>query len=75
MFQFPIAIYFLVKFDIVSVDVLKQKRPYVVIILLLIAALLTPPDVISQLLLFIPTYLLFEFGLVFASFSNKKNKL
>lgn len=72
MFQFPIAIYFLVKFNIVSIDILKQKRPYVVIILLLIAALLTPPDVISQLLLFIPTYFLFELGLVFAKFSNKK---
>lgn len=74
MFQFPIAIYFLVKFDIVSTDTLKQKRPYVVIILLLIAALLTPPDVVSQLLLFIPTYILFELGLLFASFSKKTNQ-
>ena len=72
MFQFPIATYFLVKFNIVSIDKLKQKRPYVVIILLLVAALLTPPDVISQLLLFIPTYLLFELGLIFASFFNNK---
>lgn len=72
MFQFPIATYFLVKFNIVSIDKLKQKRPYVVIILLLVAALLTPPDVISQLLLFVPTYLLFELGLVFASFFNNK---
>ena len=75
MFQFPIAIYFLVKFDIVSIDTLKQKRPYVVIILLLIAALLTPPDVVSQLLLFIPTYFLFELGIMFAKFSNKKQQL
>lgn len=72
MFQFPIAIYFLVKFDIVSIETLKQKRPYVVILLLLIAALLTPPDVISQLMLFVPTYILFELGLFFSSFSKKK---
>ena len=71
MFQFPIAIYFLVKFDIVSIDTLKQKRPYVVIILLLVAALLTPPDVISQLLLFIPTYFLFELGIIFARVTEK----
>ena len=72
MFQFPIAIYFLVKFDIVSINTLKQKRPYVIILLLLLAALLTPPDVVSQILLFIPTYFLFELGIMFAKFSNKK---
>jgi sec-independent protein translocase protein TatC len=71
MFQFPIAIYFLVKFDIVSIDNLKQKRPYVIIMLLLVAALLTPPDVISQLLLFVPTYLLFELGIIFARLTKK----
>lgn len=71
MFQFPIAIYFLVKFGIVSLESLKDKRPYVVIILLFIAALVTPPDVISQLLLFIPTYLLFEIGIFFSSLSLK----
>jgi len=72
MFQFPIAIYFLVKFDIVSIEILKDKRPYVIIILLFIAALLTPPDIISQLFLFVPTYLLFELGLLFAGFSKRK---
>ena len=71
MFQFPIAIYFLVKFGIISFDTLKNKRPYVIVILLFIAALLTPPDIISQLLLFIPTYLLFEIGLFFAGISQK----
>ncbi|MBQ3835288.1 MAG: twin-arginine translocase subunit TatC [Elusimicrobia bacterium] len=71
MFQFPIAIYFLVKFDIVSVEALKSKRPYIVVILLFIAAVVTPPDVVSQLLLFVPTYLLFEVGLLFASVSSK----
>jgi sec-independent protein translocase protein TatC len=74
MFQFPIAIYFSVKFDIVSIENLRNKRPYIIVILLLFAAFLTPPDVISQLLLFVPTYLLFELGLFFASFSNKKSE-
>ncbi len=71
MFQFPIAIYFLVKFSIVSIETLKNKRPYIIIIMLFIAALVTPPDVVSQLLLFVPTYLLFELGLLFASLSKK----
>ena len=73
MFQFPIAIYFSVKFDIVSIENLRNKRPYIIVILLLIAAIVTPPDVVSQLLLFLPTYILFELGLFFASFLNKKS--
>ena len=76
MFQFPIAIYFLVKFDIVSIETFKNKRPYIIILLLIAAAILTPPDIISQLLLFVPTYLLFELGIIFAKISNKgKNNL
>lgn len=71
MFQFPIAIYFLVRFDIISLESLKNKRPYVIVILLFVAAILTPPDIISQLLLFIPTYLLFELGIVFARLTKK----
>ena len=70
MFQFPIAVYFFVKFGIVSPETLKDKRPYIIITILLVAALLTPPDVVSQLLLFLPTYLLFELGLFFSSFNN-----
>ncbi|WP_413854017.1 twin-arginine translocase subunit TatC, partial [Candidatus Ruminimicrobium bovinum] len=38
MFQFPIVIYFLVKFSIVSVETLKNKRPYIIVVMLLIAA-------------------------------------
>lgn len=72
MFQFPIIIYFLVKFSIVSIETLKNKRPYIIIVMLLLAALVTPPDVVSQLLLFIPTYLLFELGLLFAYISKNK---
>lgn len=71
MFQFPIAIYFLVKFDIVSIETLTDKRPYIVIIILIVSAILTPPDVISQLMLAIPTYILFELGIIFAKVSGK----
>jgi sec-independent protein translocase protein TatC len=73
MFQFPIAIYFLVKFEIISIEKLKNKRPYIIIALLFVAALLTPPDIVSQVLLFVPTYFLFELGIIFAKFSTKQN--
>lgn len=75
MFQLPLIVYFLIKSGIVSIDYVYDKRPYVVVILLTLAAILTPPDVVSQLMLFTPTYLLFELGLLFTKYklSIEKN--
>ena len=66
MFQIPLVTHLLIKWDILSYDSISSKRPYVVVIILTVAALLTPPDIVSQVLLFLPTYLLFELGLVFS---------
>ena len=65
MFQIPLITCALIKGDIISYEMISNKRPYVVIILLIVAAILTPPDIISQILLFVPTYTLFELGLLF----------
>ena len=70
MFQMPLLTHALIKYGIVDYETISDKRPYVVVILLIIAAILTPPDVLSQVLLFTPTYLLFELGLMF----SRKNK-
>lgn len=70
MFQFPLITYSLIKSGIVSYETVSDKRPYVVVGLLILAAILTPPDIVSQIMLFIPTYLLFETGL----FLSKKYK-
>lgn len=66
MFQMPLLTHFLIKSGVVDYETIADKRPYVVVILLIAAAVLTPPDIISQILLFIPTYLLFELGLLFS---------
>ena len=66
MFQLPLVTYALIRSGIVDYATVCNKRPYVVIGILLLAALLTPPDIISQLLLGTPTYLLFEAGLLAA---------
>lgn len=63
MFQFPLITYSLVRFGIVGYQTIKSKRPYIFVGILIISGLLTPPDIISQLMLTIPTYLLFEAGL------------
>lgn len=72
MFEVPLVVLIAVKFGIISTTTLKDKRPYVIVIILILAAILTPPDVISQLMLGIPTYLLFEIGLFFAEHIEHK---
>lgn len=72
MFQFPLITYSLVRAQIISCQSIKDKRPYVFVSILIISALLTPPDIISQLMLATPTYLLFEIGLYFAGRTEKK---
>ena len=65
MFQFPLVTYSLIRLDIVEYDTIKSKRAYVFTGILILSALLTPPDIISQLMLTLPTYGLFEIGLFF----------
>lgn len=71
MFQAPIAVLLCVRFGLVSTQALKQKRPYVMTVILIIAAILTPPDVVSQVMLALPTWLLFELGLWIAQRMEK----
>ncbi len=66
MFQMPLITYSLIKSGFVDYKTIADKRPYVVVGLLVIAAVLTPPDVVSQVMLFIPAYALFELGLLFS---------
>lgn len=72
MFQFPLIVYALINQGIITGEQIKQKRPYVLVAILIIAALLTPPDVVSQLMLATPTYLLFEGGLYLACKKHQK---
>lgn len=66
MFQTPLVVHSLIKSGIVDYKTVADKRRYVVVILLICAAILTPPDIVSQVMLFVPTYLLFELGLLFS---------
>lgn len=66
MFQLPLITYSLIKSDIIPYESISDKRSYVIVGILIIAGILTPPDVVSQILLALPTYMLFELGLFFA---------
>jgi sec-independent protein translocase protein TatC len=70
-FETPIAVVILTKMGIVSIKKLKESRPYVIVGAFVIAAIFTPPDVVSQLLLAFPIWLLFELGLLISGFLER----
>jgi sec-independent protein translocase protein TatC len=65
-FEVPVVVVILVRMGIITVDKLKSIRPYIIVGAFVIAAIVTPPDVVSQLALAIPMWLLFELGLLLA---------
>jgi sec-independent protein translocase protein TatC len=65
-FEIPVAVVLLVLTGFVSVEKLRENRGYVLIGVFIIAAILTPPDAISQCMMAIPMYLLYEGGIFFA---------
>jgi sec-independent protein translocase protein TatC len=65
-FEVPIVVIVLVRMGLVSVEKLKEIRPYVIVGAFIVAAIVTPPDVVSQLLLALPICLLYEIGLLVA---------
>lgn len=73
-FEVPIATVLLIWTQATTVESLKQKRPYIIVGAFVVGMLLTPPDVISQTLLAVPIWLLFEMGLFSARFLPKKQQ-
>jgi sec-independent protein translocase protein TatC len=73
-FEIPIVVIVLVRMGIVSVQKLKEARPYVVVGAFVVAAVVTPPDVLSQFMLAVPMCILYEAGLFFARFVGTRPK-
>jgi sec-independent protein translocase protein TatC len=63
-FEVPIATIILVAIGVTTPKKLAEKRPYIIVGAFIIGMLLTPPDVISQVLLALPMWVLFEAGLI-----------
>ena len=64
VFELPAALLLAIRFRIVSVEFLRSKRPLIVVVLFVAAAFLTPPDIVSQLLMGLPGWILFELTLL-----------
>ena len=71
-FEVPIATLLLIWTGASTVESLSEKRPYVIVGAFVVGMLLTPPDVISQTLLALPVWLLFELGLISARWLPKR---
>lgn len=71
-FQVPIAVVLAVRFGWVSTAQLKEARGYVIVGAFVLGAIFTPPDIISQFMLAIPLWLLFEAGVLVAGLIEKK---
>jgi len=73
-FQVPVAVVLLVRMGVVSVAKLREIRPYIIVGAFVIGAIFTPPDVVSQLMLALPLWLLYEAGIVVASWTRPVEK-
>ena len=67
-FEVPVVTILLIIFGVTTPQKLKKNRSYIIVGSFVIGMILTPPDVISQFLIAIPIWLLFEAGLIFSSF-------
>ena len=67
-FEVPVVVIVLVRARLVSIEKLKEARPYVIVGAFVVGAIFTPPDVISQLLLAVPLCLLYELGIFLSRF-------
>ena len=71
-FEVPIAVVMAVRFGWVNIAALRDARGYVVVGAFVIGAIFTPPDIISQFMLAVPMWLLYELGIIVAIFTKRK---
>ncbi len=72
-FEVPIAVVMSVHFGWVTIAQLKEVRGYVIVGAFVIGAIFTPPDIISQFMLAVPMWLLYELGILVAKFTGQKS--
>lgn len=74
LFQLPIVVYFLSKIGVVTPMFLRKFRKHAYIVILILAAMITPPDVVSQILIGIPLYGLYEVSIIISKRIYKKQE-
>lgn len=74
VFELPIVIYFLAKVGLVTADFLRSYRRHAFVLILILAAIITPPDVVTQFLIGIPVFFLYEVSILIAARMTKKRE-
>lgn len=67
LFQLPVVVYFLSKIGIVTPKLMRQYRKHAIVAILILGAIITPPDPLSQLLISLPLYLLYEISILISA--------
>jgi len=75
VFELYVGLLFLIHFGLLTRPLLQKGRRYIYVIMLILAAILTPPDLISQLLLAVPMFCLYESALLYAHFRYKPQEI
>jgi sec-independent protein translocase protein TatC len=70
-FEVPVAVVILVRMGLVSVAKLKEIRPYMIVGAFIVGAIFTPPDVVSQVMLAVPLWVLYEAGIFVSQWMTK----
>jgi sec-independent protein translocase protein TatC len=73
-FEVPVVVIVLVRVGLVSIEKLKEIRPYIIVGAFIVGAIFTPPDVLSQFMLAVPMWLLYELGILLAQMIGKSSQ-
>lgn len=73
-FEVPIAVVMAVRFGWVTRQALQEARGYVIVGAFIVGAIFTPPDIISQFMLAVPMWLLYELGIIVSKFTQKETE-
>lgn len=74
IFELPLLIYILARLGVVSGGFLKKYRKHALIVILILSSIITPPDIMSQVLLSIPIYFLYEIGIIIAQRIERRHE-
>ena len=74
MFEIPLVLFLAGKAGIITPDLLRRGRKGALLIVFLAGAILTPPDALSQILVAVPLYLLFELGILLCALGSKSTR-
>ena len=74
LFQLPLLIHFLAKIGLITPDFMRQYRKHAFVLILILSAILTPPDVVTQFLIGVPVYGMYEMSILVAARAYRKRE-